>query len=329
MKISVRCLSISLALAGLACAPTAEVPARVASTTSQALTLQNGDNLNGDNLNGDNLNGDNLNGDNLNGTGLGGHLVSVNYAGASLTSGSLDRSWVAGSQLTGQNGSGVHRGQDFVGAHFNGTSDTGATVQLTIAHVTQEASPNTDSWDYEVWYSDPVHNASWPLCRDANGNAVSAYALDGHWSYAQGVSGGGAKIVDGTTFTFACKGQGAIGKCVSPIGYKPWGSYNGTSLNLQHQACVRLIRADYCGDGTSHTVDGKWVDLYDNLGLQSDTESWNFEAEWDQNGARCVTSTLRGGTSFSCYAAKYSGTCGSLGDFNAGTLLMDEIPPSP
>jgi hypothetical protein len=216
-----------------------------------------------------------------------------------------------------------------VGASFHGTSDTGASVSLFVTRVTREAPPDDDSWDYEVWYADPLHRTFWPLCRDATGNVLPAFAVDGYWSYARGVTGGGAKIVDGTRFTFACKGEGAIGKCVSPLGYKPWASLNGVSLDRYHQTCVRLIRADFCGDGTPHTQNGNVVDLYDGLGLQQDTENdWLFEAEWDENGARCFNPLNRSRTAVSCYAERASATCGSLGDFNAGTLMMDEVPAS-
>jgi hypothetical protein len=36
-------------------------------------------------------------------------------------------------------------------------------------------------------------------------------------------------------------------------GYKPWGhAPEGTSLAAYYQTCVRLVRADYCGDGVGH-----------------------------------------------------------------------------
>ena len=37
------------------------------------------------------------------------------------------------------------------------------------------------------------------------------------------------------------------------------------SLASYHQACTRMARADYCGDGTSHTQDGTWIEYYDKL----------------------------------------------------------------
>jgi hypothetical protein len=57
-----------------------------------------------------------------------------------------------------------------------------------------------------------------------------------------------------------------------------------------HQACVRMIRADYCGDGRPHTRDGTRIDLYDRLGIQRDepVPGMSFEAAWGPGGALCV-----------------------------------------
>ena len=60
-----------------------------------------------------------------------------------------------------------------------------------------------------------------------------------------------------------------------------------TSLADYHQACTRMLRADYCGDGTPHTVDGTLINIYDGIGIQRDTDDWAFEAEWTTTGARC------------------------------------------
>ena len=86
---------------------------------------------------------------------------------------------------------------------------------------------------------------------------------------------------------------GAEGKCVR-LGYKPWRRLpDGTSLAPHHQACVRLLRADYCGDGTGHTRDGTTVSIYDRVGIQADEPApgMAFEAAWGPGGAVCVRRT--------------------------------------
>jgi ADYC domain len=82
-----------------------------------------------------------------------------------------------------------------------------------------------------------------------------------------------------------CTG-GAEGKCVR-FGHKPWGrAPDGTPLAPYYQACVRLVRADYCGDGVGHTRDGTPVDLFDRVGVQAD--GMTLEAAFGPGGAACV-----------------------------------------
>ena len=83
--------------------------------------------------------------------------------------------------------------------------------------------------------------------------------------------------------------SGAEGKCIL-LGYRPWESVGATSLRDIHAACIRMIRADYGGDGTSHTRDGTLIAFRDNLGI-SDFPADNdmpFEAAWGPDGAVCV-----------------------------------------
>ncbi|WP_156944388.1 ADYC domain-containing protein [Bradyrhizobium sp. Ec3.3] len=89
-----------------------------------------------------------------------------------------------------------------------------------------------------------------------------------------------------------CTG-GAEGKCVR-LGYKPWGSTpDGSSLAPYYQACVRLIRADYCGDGQGHTRNGTAIDIFDKIGIVADGKvpEMTFEAAWAPAGAVCVRHT--------------------------------------
>jgi hypothetical protein len=89
-----------------------------------------------------------------------------------------------------------------------------------------------------------------------------------------------------------CSG-GAEGKCIR-FGYKPWGfGPNNVPLAPYYQACVRLVRADYCGDGIGHTRDGTPIDLFDTIGIQRDepAQGMTFEAAWGVDGAVCVRHT--------------------------------------
>jgi ADYC domain len=127
---------------------------------------------------------------------------------------------------------------------------------------------NTDTWE--------------PLCgTDADGLAMG-FPLSGTWTPT------GEHQPSEQAFSLTCT-SGDIAKCVR-MGYKPWQSHDGTSLWELHQACTRMLRADYCGDGTPHTRDGTRVEVYDTVGIQSPEpgSGLSFEAAWRADGAVCV-----------------------------------------
>jgi hypothetical protein len=274
--------------------------------------------------NGRNLNGRNLNGRNLNNSELGSMLVSVAYAGAHAASGrTLSNVRLEGSAFVGLHGANPVTGLGFHGATFVGRLGDGSTLPVRVDAITQGSGPDADLWSYQVSYQGS--DGSWrSVCQDASGAATGAIAVAGRWDYRQGVAGGGQKIPDTTAFTFACEGA-AIAKCMH-FGYKPWASVNGQSLEAHHQACTRMVRADFCGDGESHTTDGQWVNLYDGLGVQSDTETWNLEAEWSEAGARCFTSQTRAHTAVTCGGFSPLPDCGDTAHFQSGTRLISESP---
>jgi hypothetical protein len=274
--------------------------------------------------NGSNLNGSNLNGSNLNGPELNRRLVSVNYAGARRTgmTGGLDEVWVEGSQLLGLLGAEELSGTDFQQMLFTGNLENGGAVTLRVDNVYPGTGADQDVWSYRVSYQNAEDGQWYPLCTKSDGSATNAIALEGRWDYRQGVAGGGSKIHDTTSFTFACE-HAALAKCVR-FGYAPWRSVDGVSLADHHQACTRMVRADFCGDGTSYTADGKWVNLYDALSVQVDTESWSKEAAWSTEGAQCFTSQTRASAPITCASGRQMETCG--GSFSAGTLIISETP---
>jgi hypothetical protein len=289
-----------------------------AAAAASADVVSNGTNLNGTNLNGTNLNGTNLNGTNLNGTSLNG----ASMAGVALANLHLD-----GGQLVAQGPHGTTlAGADLIGAHLSGNLDNGDVLSLRIDDVATGSAPNGDLYYYTVRYQ--RGDGSWGmLCADETGNPTSAIVLAGRWSYAQGVAGGGAHIADAASFTFACRGA-ALAKCAE-WGYKPWRSVRGVNLAPYHQTCTRVVRADYCGDGVSHTQDGQVINLYDNLGVQTDTRPWLGEASWDPNGARAYNLLNRSHLDL-IYRLSCNVPLRLLFDANwefaHGALIIDETP---
>jgi hypothetical protein len=315
---STRVLLLPL-LATLAACGAGQDPStlQVVDSRDGALTASNGISLNGISLNGISLNGISLNGISLNGISLNG--ISLN--GISLN----------GAQIQGVTANGKFvAGKQFTGASLTGVLSDGSTLPMRIDSVSAGSGSNSDVWFYDVSYRS---DGSWePLCGDdANGNPTAAVALAGTWDYSEGTPTGGAWTASSTRFTFGCR-LTALAKCVE-MGYKPWASKNGTSLRKHHQACTRLLRADYCGNGRPWTLNGRVINLYDGLGVQTDTQSWAFEAEWTDTGARCLTGMrvidLKNvfGIVDQCVLEKALAsvlTCGSKSHFSSGTLLMNE-----
>ncbi|MCP3136368.1 ADYC domain-containing protein [Pyxidicoccus xibeiensis] len=281
--------------------------------------------------NGRGLNGRGLNGRGLNGAELGGLLVSVDFAGvrsASSVDDPMSAVWLQGSVFHGLEAGTQRSGQDFLGARFTGNLDNGAKVELRVDDIQPGTGTDADVWSYRVSYRDTASGLWKPACTAADGSAVGAIAVDASWNYQEGVAGGGARFDSPGVFTFACEGA-AIAKCVR-FGYRPWGTTaDGRSLADHHQACTRMVRADFCGDGTSYTQDGNWVNLYDAVGVQTDSEAWRFEAEWTADGASCFSASTRAGSQpVSCPAKANVTACGERTHFRSGTLLMSEVPPT-
>jgi hypothetical protein len=278
----------------------------------------NGAGLNGAGLNGAGLNGAGLNGAGLNGAGLNGAgLNGAGLNGAGLNGAGLNGAGLNGTTFTAALADGTPlSGFDFIGADFVGVLSDGNTLTLHVEDIQQADAPNTDVLLYYVSYQDAT-GAVYPLCGvDSTGAVIPAIPLSGWWNYDDG-----SHIDDSTKFTFSCKNK-ALGKCVI-LGYKPWQDGRAD----YHQACTRMVRADYCGNGVSWTVNGRWINLYDNIGIEEDTEDWTFEAEWDTNGARCISSTRILWPSFDqCVLDRMaaSQSCGDSSHWASGTLLMNE-----
>jgi hypothetical protein len=54
------------------------------------------------------------------------------------------------------------------------------------------------------------------------------------------------------------------------------------------QAALKMLSADYCGNGTPFTVTGEPLVWRSLSGMDFNTTPTDLEARWDQNGARCL-----------------------------------------
>jgi ADYC domain len=160
----------------------------------------------------------------------------------------------------------------------------GETLRVRIADVEHDArDPRGEVllYDFRVVAPD---GAEEPLCRpDPDGRRLGL-PLAGR-SDSAGILRPGA----GNEFELVCT-AGARGKCVR-FGYAPWRETpDGRPMLDWYNACVRMMRGDYCGDGRPFTRDGTIIDIYDRIGVQrSDGDpSFRFEAVWGPGGALCV-----------------------------------------
>ena len=127
-----------------------------------------------------------------------------------------------------------------------------------------------------------------PLCSAAPDGTRLGFPLAGRTAEGLFVES------DPGVFELICT-SGAQGKCVR-FGYHPWEQRpDGRSMRDYYNACVRLVRADYCGNGRAWTRDGSLIDLWDDLGIQKPESlsdpAFSFEAGWNEHGAVCVART--------------------------------------
>lgn len=241
---------------------------------------------NGMELNGTMLNGKMFNGKMFNGTALNALLDAINGALTTLVhingtplsniqivNGSLLSAYDTGSSTTKL---GAQLANTVYKVNFDPLSTGGDQLTFKILNVAQS------SLQSDVYFN-TVHQLNADdefetLCRDGAGNPTEAIALPGTWD-------GETAVRQSSTgkFTWACRGA-SLAKAVE-WGYRPWVS---AAMNDAHQAAMRMIRADYCGDGVTHTTNGNPIDVSDKWGIQMPDTSWAIEAKWGPNGAVCL-----------------------------------------
>lgn len=173
----------------------------------------------------------------------------------------------------------IVKGTQVKGALLKSFDEQGRSLTLKISDVELDPKDSEkETYLYTVFYQDPTNSKWRNLCLPDPDNVAKAIPLSGRWDET------GTHIDDGE-ITFACT-SGVLAKCVR-WGYKPWKTVEGRSLRDFHQACTRMARADYCGNGIGHTQDGTPIDVYDKLGLLHRTKESGmvFEAAWGKDGA--------------------------------------------
>jgi hypothetical protein len=171
-----------------------------------------------------------------------------------------------------------------VGTLIDGRDDDGN--RLTFRIDWSEPDPTDAEGEIHLYgLSVKVEDEWHPYCAPDRDGRRAAIPISGSYD----VSASNMRVdTSSDTLTFACT-SGAIGKCVR-FGYKPWKEdTSNISLATLHAACVRMVRADYCGNGRAHTRDGTRVDVYDRRGIQKPdpdhAHQEELEAGWSPSGA--------------------------------------------
>ncbi|MFO0573151.1 MAG: ADYC domain-containing protein [Polyangia bacterium] len=222
-------------------------------------------------------------------------IASANFRGQTLS--------LSGSQLSVSDGRRKLSGTQLIGAllHYDMLDKNGSKTAITLRIEDVRLDPTAksqDVWLYRVVARpDATPTAPWTtLCTDEKGNPDNAIPLAGVWD-----SKTGEHLDDPNGYTWGCR-DFPLGKCTA-LGYRPWAketqctvtnrglSCGEVSLRDHHQACTRMMRADYCGNGTPYTTNGTKIDLYDYLlpPINVPETDWDIEARWTPQGALCLS----------------------------------------
>ena len=276
-SIAVRCVLLSVA----ACA---SQPVETAVETQTEMRLQ------GTQLQGIQLLGTQL----QNMTIVGFQLTGATFNGAALDNLRLDKG-----ELVAEQNQVTLRGTALAGAHVVGQVHNTATNPVTTAAVdyqitaiVAESSGNDPLMTGSTYLYTLAQNVDGTgtyqtACpADTDGNHV-AIPLAATWNEH------GDRVESSTLFTFGCT-SGAIAKCYR-WGYRPWVTGHGDLVAL-HWTCTRLARADYCGNGTTHTHENTQINVWDNAPAPGPIQHHGttpsgmvFEAGWNTGGAVCLS----------------------------------------
>ncbi|MFO1493576.1 MAG: ADYC domain-containing protein [Lysobacterales bacterium] len=175
----------------------------------------------------------------------------------------------------------VRRGAELAGAEL----DLGRLGVLRIERVTQDSAARfpEQTWLIEAqWRRDSGEASVCPP--DAKGERRALMF--------QGYLDADMRYVDAPErFSISCL-SGAQAKCLR-WGYLPWrkSPAGAGTLAPYFESCLRMARADYCGNDQPTTRQGTAIDIYDHIGIQQPTPGlvdYSFEAGWSPAGAVCV-----------------------------------------
>ncbi|MCX5512313.1 hypothetical protein C3941_09615 [Kaistia algarum] len=169
---------------------------------------------------------------------------------------------------------------DLVGAVLSVDNGAAGAERIRIASVAEIATPSGPILLHDL---EIEKNGSWqPACEpDPRGRRLG-FPISGR------STGKGSFDPAASGFEIACT-SGAFGKCLL-FGYHPWKNSASVPMERLYRSCIRMVRADYCGDGRSWTRNGMTIDIFDRFGVQKadNPPNMTLEAAWSPNGAVCI-----------------------------------------
>lgn len=117
-------------------------------------------------------------------------------------------------------------------------------------------------------------------------------------------------------FTLACAGSAAAK--MKLMNYGPNSDFDGqghAATALQRQSTLKMITADYCGDGVSYTATGTplyWANAEGTVAPEEGAVLGAFEASWGPNGALCLDTPRRPDLAASLHCAVPACSAGQL-----------------
>lgn len=205
----------------------------------------------------------------------------------------IDGALVARNRLTGAI---VFGGSALVGARFVLTNDeTGLGYYLNIAavaetpfwahdHVQAAASTYRFTWQWSATYMRPLD-----ICGAATENdgiqPFHAVVFDDDRVDADAIAVVGESR---NWFNIGCKSH-ALAKQHLTGHTKAAGTVLGLATTLgDRTANLKMLSADYCGNGTPFTVPGQPLTWRDEHGWYSSIQGGTLEARWSERGADCL-----------------------------------------
>ena len=275
-------LWLALGLAAGGCQLDDRADAKTSTVRQYGMSMQ-GMSMQGMSMQGMSMQGMSMQGFSLDGVTLNGNLSNVH---------------VEKGELVAQRGSQTLRGTALVGAHLfaqvvsDSDPNVTAQVEYKITAIAAETGNDPTNTGHTYLYTLQQHVAETDTWTDACGTDADgrrvAIPIAATWNAT------GDRVESTTQFTFGCT-SGVIAKCYR-WGYRPWVTGYG-DLVAMHWACTRMARADYCGNGVSHTQDGTWINMWDQLPPPGPIQRHGllpplgmlFEAGWNTGGAVCLS----------------------------------------